>query len=155
MFEFEHTASSPYHSQSNGKAESSVKLAKRILMRAADPQLALLETTARMYQRRRQSESCRERKETLQQSCERLTSDKNESTRVFLWDFTYYMQKWIDVQVLKQLTDRSYRVVSQGQVLRRNCKHLLPQAVPVDVYHSTASLQPTTSHSVEVDHPTR
>ena len=40
-WEFEHTTSSQYHSQSNGKAESSVKLAKR--MRATDPQLALLE----------------------------------------------------------------------------------------------------------------
>ena len=40
---FEHTTSSPYHSQSNGKAESSVKLAKRLLKRAVDPRLALLE----------------------------------------------------------------------------------------------------------------
>ena len=42
-WDFQHTTSSPYHSQSNGKAESSVKLAKRLLKRAADPQLALLE----------------------------------------------------------------------------------------------------------------
>ena len=41
--DFQHTTSSPYHSQSHGKAESSVKLAKRLLKRAADPQLALLE----------------------------------------------------------------------------------------------------------------
>ena len=42
-WEFEHTTSSPYHAQSNGKAESSVKLAKRMPKRADDPQLALLE----------------------------------------------------------------------------------------------------------------
>ena len=41
-WESEHKTSSPYHSQSNGKAESSVKL-KRMLTRAADPQLVLLE----------------------------------------------------------------------------------------------------------------
>ena len=40
---FLHTTSSPYHSQSNGKAESSVKLAKKLLKRAADSQLAPLE----------------------------------------------------------------------------------------------------------------
>ena len=43
--DFQHTTSSPYHSQSNGKAESCVILAKRLLKRAADPQLALLEHT--------------------------------------------------------------------------------------------------------------
>ena len=41
-WDFQHTTSSPYHSQSNGKAESSVKLAKRLLKRAAYPQLSLL-----------------------------------------------------------------------------------------------------------------
>ena len=40
-WDFQHTTSSPYHSQSNGKAESSVKLAKKLLKRAADSQLAL------------------------------------------------------------------------------------------------------------------
>ena len=39
----DHTTSSPYHSQSNGKADSSVKLAKTLLKRAADPHIALLE----------------------------------------------------------------------------------------------------------------
>ena len=42
-WDFQHTTRSPYHTQSNGKAESSVKLAKKLLTRAADPQLALLE----------------------------------------------------------------------------------------------------------------
>lgn len=35
--------SSPYHSQSNGKAESAVKIAKSILTKADDPYMALLE----------------------------------------------------------------------------------------------------------------
>ena len=42
-WDFQHTTSSPYHSQWNGKAESSVKLAKSLMKRAVDPQLALLQ----------------------------------------------------------------------------------------------------------------
>ena len=38
-----HTFSSPYNSQSNGKAESAVKIAKRLLKLSKDPWLALLE----------------------------------------------------------------------------------------------------------------
>ena len=40
---FQHTTSSPGHQQSNGKAEAAVKIIKRILRRADDPYLALLE----------------------------------------------------------------------------------------------------------------
>ena len=40
---FQHTISLAYNSQSNGKAESAVKIAKRILKSSADPWLALLE----------------------------------------------------------------------------------------------------------------
>ena len=40
---FVHTSSSPRHPQSNGKAESAVKIFKRILKRADDPHLAILE----------------------------------------------------------------------------------------------------------------
>ena len=50
-----------------------------------------------------------------------------ESSPVFVRDFTSHKQKWKDALVLKQLSDRSYSVVSQGQVLRRNRKHLLTQ----------------------------
>ncbi|KAL5481461.1 hypothetical protein EMCRGX_G021622 [Ephydatia muelleri] len=42
-WEFQHTLSSPYNSQSNGKAESAVKIAKRLMKRSTDPYLALLE----------------------------------------------------------------------------------------------------------------
>ena len=42
-WEFAHTVSSPYHSQSNGKVESAVKIVKRLFKRSADPYLALLE----------------------------------------------------------------------------------------------------------------
>ena len=46
-WEFQHSASSPYHSQSNGKAESAVKIAKRLLTKAfrdgSDPFIAILE----------------------------------------------------------------------------------------------------------------
>ena len=40
---FQHTLLSPYNSQSNGKAESAVKIAKQLLKRSTDPYLALLE----------------------------------------------------------------------------------------------------------------
>ena len=42
-WEFQHTISSAYNSQSNGKAESAVKIAKRLFKRSRDPYLALLE----------------------------------------------------------------------------------------------------------------
>ena len=42
-WEFQQTVSSPYNSQSNGKAESAVKIAKRLFKRSRDPYLALLE----------------------------------------------------------------------------------------------------------------
>jgi len=46
-WEFQHSTSSPYHSQSNGKAESAVKIAKRLLTKAfrdgSDPLIAILE----------------------------------------------------------------------------------------------------------------
>ena len=42
-WEFSWTSSSPYHSKSNDKAESAVKIAKRLLKRSDDPYLELLE----------------------------------------------------------------------------------------------------------------
>jgi len=46
-WKFEHTTSSPYHPQSNGKAESAVKIAKKLLTKSEkdhqDVQLAILE----------------------------------------------------------------------------------------------------------------
>ena len=42
-WEFEHTMSSPYNSRSNGRAESPLKIAKRLFKRSADPYMALLE----------------------------------------------------------------------------------------------------------------
>ena len=40
---FTHTVSSPYHSSSNGKAESAVKIIKHLFRRSSDRFLALLE----------------------------------------------------------------------------------------------------------------
>ena len=55
--------------------------------------------------------------------------------------------------MLKQLTDRSYSVVSDGQLLRRNRRHLLLQAVPEDVDNQIANLPPQAA-PIDVDHPT-
>ena len=157
-WDFQHTTSSPYHSQSNGNADSSVKLAKRLLKRAADPQLALLEyrntitvgmTTNpihRLLHRstrsiipqldcgRTDDKSNRTEKES---KLRRTQYDYNKHARdlppikegspILLRDFTSHKQKWKDAHMLKQLSDRSYSVVSQGQALRRNRKHLLTQ----------------------------
>ena len=181
-WEFEHTTSSPYHSQSNGKAESSVKLSKRMLKRAADPQLALLKyrntVTARMttspIQRlfnisarsilpqrecisaevkvNRAEKKGNNVKRRTTTTRERETNIK-EGTSGLLRDFTSHKQKWKDAQVLKQLTDISYIAVSQGQVLRRTRRHLIPQVVPEDVDHPTTSLVPQ-AVPVDVYHPT-
>ena len=40
---FSHTVSSSYHRQSNGKAESAVKIVKKLFKRSPDPYMALLE----------------------------------------------------------------------------------------------------------------
>ena len=40
---FQHTLSFPYNSQSYGKTESALKIAKRLMKRSTDPYLALLE----------------------------------------------------------------------------------------------------------------
>ena len=42
-WEFVHTISSPYHSQSNGKVESAVKIVKQLFKRSSDLYMALLE----------------------------------------------------------------------------------------------------------------
>ena len=42
-WEFVHSVSAPYHSQSNGKAKATVKIAKRLLKRSQDPYIAILE----------------------------------------------------------------------------------------------------------------
>ena len=50
-WEFQHSMSSPYHSQSNGKSEAAVKIAKKNLLRKSkDPMKALLEWPTRQQQ---------------------------------------------------------------------------------------------------------
>lgn len=187
-WDFLHTTSSPYHSQSNGKAESSVKLAKRLLKRAADPQLALLEyrntitagmTTSpiqRLLHRStrsiipqldcgrtddKQSRTEKERKlRRTQYHYNKHARDLppiKEGTPVLVRDFTSHKRKWKDAQVYKQLTDRSYSVISQGEVLRRNRKHMIPQDTTTEVDNPITTDDPlnqddTTVRSVPVDH---
>ena len=55
--------------------------------------------------------------------------------------------------MLKQLTDRSYSVVSDGQLLGGDQRHILPQAVPVDVDNQIANLPPQAA-PIDVDCPT-
>ena len=42
-WKFQHSMSSPHHSQSNGKADAAVKIAKSLLRKSKDPMKALLE----------------------------------------------------------------------------------------------------------------
>ena len=144
-------------SRTNGKAYSSVKLAKRLLKQAADPQLALLEyrntITAGMTTRPIQRLLLGSTRSVIRQMDCGRTDDKSNRTEkerklrtqyhynkhardlptikegfpVIIRDFTLHKQKWKDAHMLKQLSDRSYSVVSQGQVSRRNRKHLLTQ----------------------------
>ena len=159
-WDFEHTTSSPYHSQSTGKAESSVKQAKRLLKRAKDVQLALLEhrntTTAgmttspiqRLLHRSTRSilpqlrlaepvnhKHNRDEKEKKRQKTEKRYNHRakdlpplKEGQSVLLRDYIQHKRAWKDAHVHKQLTDRSYSVLVDGDLLRRNRRHFIPQA---------------------------
>ena len=182
-WEFEHTTSSPYHSQPNGKAESSVKLAKRMLKRAAYPQLALLKyrntvtegmttspiqrlfnISARSILPQRECISAEDKVNRAEKKGNNVkrrtttTSERETHTKGrYQWTLEglHFSRAKVEgcSQVLKQLTDRSFIVVSQGQVLRRSRRHLIPQVVPEDVYHPTTSLVPQ-AVPVDVYHPT-
>ena len=84
----------------------------------------------------------------------RETPPIKEGSPVLIRDLASHKQKWKNAHVLKQLSDRSYSVVSQGQVSRRNRKHLLTQDTVMydDVDQPTTTDDPLNQvQSVPVD----
>jgi hypothetical protein len=162
-WKFEHITSSPYYSQSNGKAESVVNIAKRILTVAKetgeDPYLILLEQrnipsanidyspVQRMFSRRTRTllptvtEVLLPRTPEQHQIVEKLQKRRLNHKRVYdrgardlpelekgqkVWVQCVpdNPRKWIKGEVLANRGYRSYDVIIEGTVRRRNRIHL-------------------------------
>ena len=153
---FQHTTSSPGHQQSNGKAESAVKIIKRLMRRAEDPYLALLEyrntptvgltssPAERMFGHSTRSilpTVSQPKADVLIQKAHqksKVQQQYNQSARdlsqlvigspVLLKDFQSLKNQCIHGRVVDQLSDRSY-LVSNDQTqlaVRRNRIDLRP-----------------------------
>ncbi|XP_067949645.1 uncharacterized protein [Watersipora subatra] len=162
---FTHTTSSLHYPQSNGKVESAVKIAKRILRRCADPELALLEfrntTTENMTTSPIERLLGRSTRSTLPSDAkvklsraeqlsseekrakrQRTTTQCNKSSKnlsplkigepVMLRDYRAHQRSWKEAQVHKTLSDRSYAVVCDGEMFRRNRRDLRPKLQVLD-----------------------
>lgn len=162
---FMHTFSSPYNSQSNGKAESAVKIAKRLLKLSKDPWLALLEwrntptvdigsspcqwlfsrrtrggvvTSVEKLQPQVQEDMWQRKLKKQQQIQARRGVNRNPlppltiGQPVLVQDWLSKKTQWIRGLCVGQLSDRSYLVEVDGQLLRRNRVFLRPttQAPP-------------------------
>ena len=153
---FQHTTSSPGHQQSNGKAEAAVKIVKRLMKRADDPYLALLEyrntptsgmtssPTQRMFGRATRSilptgdsfenqviQQKYQRKMVVQKHFNKSARDLPNLTigmPVLLRDFQDQKNKWQQGRVVEQLSDRSYLVSNDRteKAVRRNRVDLRP-----------------------------
>ena len=151
---FKHTRTSPHHHQSNGKAESAVKQAKKTLRMARvsgnDFYLALLNvrnTPQEGYNRSpAQRMMSRNTKTLLPVSVAQNTMDSilkkqdkqqryynrgaktlvqlHQGDRVKLQPFTLGKKDWADGQVVKEVRPRSYEVQADGKAYIRNCRHL-------------------------------
>ena len=152
--------SSPYNSQSNGKAENSIKIAKRLFKRSADPYMALLEwwntptigmgstPCQRPFSRRTRGAIVTSdhmlqpgirndmwgrkiaRQQVIQaQGCVR---ERRELPPLQLGkpvlDVRAKKTQWSRGRCLDQLSDRSYIVDVDGEILRRNRRFLKPSA---------------------------
>ena len=160
-WEFKHISSSPYHSRSNGKAESAVKIVKSLLKKAMadnkDPWLALLDyhntPTAGMKSSPCQRLMSRRTRTLLPVSSNLLfpevidgVSDSLEFKRqkaksyfdknakplpeLYIGEEVRVSDKkrktWQPGKCLEQLSDRSYLVQSDGDVIRRNREDIKP-----------------------------
>ena len=178
---FNHSTSSPHHSQSNGKVESSVKLAKRMLRRASDPWLALLEyrntptegmkstpierltgkhTRSVLPQRashgtESDGEDRSRRQRAIQSNYDKGAKDLpllKTGTPVLVQDFTSRKNKWKEGKVIDQLSSRSYTVEIGGEFLRRNRKHLVRD--PTSQQQETADPTSQQQETAEVQEST-
>ena len=140
-WDFQYTTSSSY--QSNGNAKSSVKLVTRLLKlalleyrntitagmttrpiwrllhrptRSIIPQLDCVRTDDKSN-RTEKERKLRRTQYDYNRHARDLPAIK-EGSPVLIRDFTSPKQRWKDAHVLKQLSDRSYNVSSQGHVLR-------------------------------------
>ena len=153
---FQHTTSSPGHQQSNGKAEAAVKIIKRLMKRAEDPYLALLEyrntptvgmtssPAQRMFGHATRSilptgdptctnvlQQKARRKQVVQKHYNQSSKDLPHLTigmPVLLRDFRSHKDKWQQGRVVEQLSDRSYLVSNEktATAVRRNRVDLRP-----------------------------
>jgi len=147
---FRHTTSSLYHTQSNEKAESAVKIIKRILRKCKKPEFAVLEhlnttkqdLTASPYQQLigRPTRSVlpqvkpetednqgwwekQGRNEKLQQRFNDSARDLaalNEGQPVLVRDWSQHRRKWQEAQINKQLSSRAYAVQFNNNLFWKN-----------------------------------
>ena len=155
---FQHTLSSPYNSQSNGKAESAVKIAKRLMKRSTDPYLALLEwrntptigmgssPAQRLLSRRTRGtvpiassklhpevqthvlEKKEQKQHKMLQSSggakRRALPPLETGKPILAQDMRAFKTQWKRGTCVSQLSDRSYIVDIEGQLVRRNRRFL-------------------------------
>eukprot|EP00731_Ephydatia_muelleri_P034422 Em0059g7a len=160
-WDFQHTVSSPYHSQSNGKAEAAVKIAKRIFKRSSDPYLALLEwrntptvglgasPCQRLFSRRTRgavpTSSAKLKQEPQVKMWEKKTGRQRQiqaqqsgkghrlpplqyGEPVLVQDLRASKTKWLRGRCVDQLTERSYTVDVDGQLVHRNRQFIRPSS---------------------------
>eukprot|EP00731_Ephydatia_muelleri_P018174 Em0011g214a len=160
-WDFQHTVSSPYHSQSNGKAEAAVKIAKRIFKRSSDPYLALLEwrntptvglgasPCQRLFSRRTRgavpTSSAKLKQEPQVKMWEKKTGRQRQiqaqqsgkghrlpplqyGEPVLVQDLRASKTKWLRGRCVDQLTERSYTVDVDGQLVHRNRQFIKPSS---------------------------